>query len=296
MVGGHTRNKASKKTRVGFEPNFKQLTTVPKKDSRTTIMKRGTRIRKASRKKILSSDQLQTQVATRNQDGEAISSVSVQTESVSEITKGYKNAESQKAQETIRMLEKKLLEKDEEMKKQLKEKDEQMKRELMEKDGTMKKHLIDKDEIIANKDRTIEQMTLVEKEQGKTPMNTIGTKGGRITNISELTGQTMVRLTTNEIAGFGSRAEKLKLKELVAVVEGVVSVFCRKEIFPENKFLSDEMATMTLHLGYKQKKIALGYVTVQQLLQVGPKLVHQGLAKWRKNAQTQAMQNFRGKE
>ena len=160
----------------------------------------------------------------------------------------------------------------------------------------MKKHLIDKDEIIANKDRTIKQMTLVGKEEVKTPMNTIGTKGGRITKISELTGQTMVRFTTNEIAGFGPRAEKIKMKELVAAVESIVNVYCRKEIFPENKFLSDDMATMTLHLGYKQKKLALGYVTVQQLLQVGPKLVHQGLAKWRKNAQTQAMQNFRGKE
>ena len=108
MVGGHTRNKASKKTRVGFEQNFKQLTTVPKKDSRTTIMKRGSRIRKASRKKLLSSDRHQTQVATRNQDGEAISRVSVQTESVSETTLEYKNAESKEAQEMIRMLKKKL--------------------------------------------------------------------------------------------------------------------------------------------------------------------------------------------
>jgi len=178
-----------------------------------------------------------------------------------------------------------------------------MKRQLMEKDEimadndrTMKKQLIDKDEIIANKDKTIEQMTLVGKEEVKTPMNTIGTKGGRITKISELTGQTMVRLTTNEIAGFGPRAEKIKMKELVAAVESIVNVYCRKEIFPENKFLSDEMATMTLHLGYDQKKMALGNVTVEQLLQIGPKLVHQGLARWRKNAQNQAMQNFKGKE
>ena len=106
MVGGHTRNKASKKSRVGFKQNFKQLTTVPKKDSRTTIMKRGTRIRKASRKKLLSSDRHPTQVATQNQDGEAIPRVSVQTESVSETTLGYKNAESQEAQEMIRMLKK----------------------------------------------------------------------------------------------------------------------------------------------------------------------------------------------
>ena len=35
--------------------------------------------------------------------------------------------------------------------------------------------------------------------------------------------------------------------------------------FPENKFLSDEMATMALHLGYGQKKILLGNVTVEQL-------------------------------
>ena len=302
MVGGHTRNKASKKSREGFKQNFKPL-TVPKKDNKTTIMKRGSRIRKASRKRLLSSERHQTPVATRKQDGEAISSVSIQTESVSETTEGCKNAESRKAQERIRLLEKQLMDKDEEMKIKLMEKDETMKSQLMEKDGiiadnnrTMKKHLIDKDEIIADKDRTIEQMTLLEKEQGKTPMNTIGTKGGRITNISELTGQTMFRFTTNEIAGFGPRAEKNKMKELVAAVEGVVNMYCRKEIFPENKFMSDEMATMTLHLGYKQKKIALGNVTVQQLLQVGPKLVHQGLAKWRKNAQTQAMQNFKGKE
>ena len=56
------------------------------------------------------------------------------------------------------------------------------------------------------------------------------------------------------------------------------------------------MAEMALYLGYEQKKMALGNVTVEQLLQVGPKLVHQGLAKWRKNAQNQAMLNYKGKQ
>ena len=99
MVGGHTRNKASKKSRDGFKQNFKPL-TVPKKDNKTTtIMKRGSRIRKASRKRLMSSERHQTPVATRKQDGEAISSVSIQTESVSETTEGCKSAESRKAQE-----------------------------------------------------------------------------------------------------------------------------------------------------------------------------------------------------
>ncbi len=80
-------------------------------------MKHGSRIRKASRKRLLSSEQHQTQVATQKQDREAISSVSVQTESESETTKGYKNDESRKAQEKIRLLEKLLIDKDEEMKK-----------------------------------------------------------------------------------------------------------------------------------------------------------------------------------
>ena len=139
-------------------------------------------------------------------------------------------------------------------------------------------------------------MSVAGKEQGKTPISTIGTREGRFTNISELTGQTMIKLSTDEIAAFGPRAEKIKMKELVAAVEGVVKTYCRKEIFPENKFLSDEMAEMALYLGYKEKKMALGNVTVEQLLQVGPKLVHQGLAKWRKNAQNQAMVNYKGKQ
>ena len=302
MVGGHTRYVTKEKTQGSFNTNFRPP-TIQKKDNRTTIMKRGSRIRKASRKRLLSSEQPQTRGASRKQGREAISSVSVQTESESETTKGYMNDESRKSQEKIRMLEKLLMDKDEEVKIQLLDKDEAMKRQLMEKDEiianndrTMKKQLSDKDEIIANKDRTIEQMSLEGKEQGKTPISTIGTREGRFTNISGLTGQTMIKLSTDEIAAFGPRAEKIKMKELVAAVEGVVKTYCRKEIFPENKFLSDEMAEMALYLGYKQKKMALGNVTVEQLLQVGPKLVHQGLAKWRKNAQNQAMVNYKGKQ
>ena len=145
MVGGHTRNVTQEKTRGSFNTNFRPP-TVQKKDNRTTIMKRGGRIRKASRKRLLSSEQPQTRGASRKQGREAISSVSVQTESESETTKGYMSDESRKAKEKIRMLEKLLMDKDEEVKKQLLDKDEAMKRKLME-----------KDEIIADNDRTMKK-------------------------------------------------------------------------------------------------------------------------------------------
>ena len=52
---------------------------------------------------------------------------------------------------------------------------------------------------------------------------------------------------------------------------------------------------MELNMGYVKKKIATGNMTYKQLIQVGPKLVHQGLARWKKNTQNQAMNNYKGK-
>ena len=56
------------------------------------------------------------------------------------------------------------------------------------------------------------------------------------------------------------------------------------------------MAKMELDMGYTIKKMATGNVTKKKLIQVGPKLVHQGLERWRKNAQNQAMNNYKGKK
>ena len=50
-------------------------------------------------------------------------------------------------------------------------------------------------------------------------------------------------------------------------------------------FVDDWMAEMLIEIGYDKKKIAMGDVTFQQLIQVGRKLVHGDLARWRKNAQ-----------
>ena len=51
------------------------------------------------------------------------------------------------------------------------------------------------------------------------------------------------------------------MKELIAAVASIVNVYCRKEFFPKNKFLINEMAKMELNMGYVKKKIAIGNVT-----------------------------------
>ncbi len=85
------------------------------------------------------------------------------------------------------------------------------------------------------------------------------------------------------------------MKDLVAAVETVVNMYCRKEIFPKTKFVTEAWAIRFLHTGYMRKKIAVRNVILAELTQVGPKLIHQGLSRWRKNAQHQAMNNCKGK-
>ena len=73
-----------------------------------------------------------------------------------------------------------------------------------------------------------------------------------------------------------------EMGKLVASIDSIVKVFCRTDIFQRSKFVHDRTAEMLLEIGYL--KIAMVNVTFQQLIQVGPKLVHQGLAKLKKNA------------
>ena len=126
-------------------------------------------------------------------------------------------------------------------------------------------------------------------------MNSVGTKEGKITKISNLTGQSLAGVTIAELTSFSTRLERKQMKDLVAAVKSIVNVYCRKEIFLGNKFVCHEMAVMSLNTGHQRKKIAMGDVTYEQLIQVWPKLVHQGLARWGKNAQNQAMNNYKGK-
>ena len=45
------------------------------------------------------------------------------------------------------------------------------------------------------------------------------------------------------------------MKELVDAIESIVNVYCRKEFFPKNEFLNDDMAIMELNIGYGTKKL-----------------------------------------
>ena len=41
-------------------------------------------------------------------------------------------------------------------------------------------------------------------KQGSTPMNSVGTKGGKITKISDLTGQSLARVTIAKLTSFST--------------------------------------------------------------------------------------------
>ena len=42
--------------------------------------------------------------------------------------------------------------------------------------------------------------------------------------------------------------------------------YCRKDFFPKNKFLIDDVAIMELNMGYVKNNIAMGNVTREQLI------------------------------
>ena len=67
MVGGHTRNKALKKSEMVFTANFKANTG---SDMRKRRMNRNSIMRLATRKKITADVQKQTKKATRKKGGE----------------------------------------------------------------------------------------------------------------------------------------------------------------------------------------------------------------------------------
>ena len=69
----------------------------------------------------------------------------------------------------------------------------------------------------------------VSQKQGSTSMNSVGTKGGRITKISDLTGHTLTGFTTTKLTSFATQVERKQMKGLVAAVESIVNVYCRKK-------------------------------------------------------------------
>ena len=209
-----------------------------------------------------------------------------ESDTVCENQKQCKNTEQEKLEEKLRLLTEELSNKNKKLYDNEKTIDEmkQKQKDMEKRDSEMNK-----------KFEKMKHKMEVTKKKESTPMNSVGTKGGIITKMSELTGQTLNGISKTEIARYRTGIEREQMKELVAAVTSIVNVYCRKEIFPNNKFLTDKMAEMALQIGYTRRKIAIGMVTMEQLLHVGPKLVHQGVARWRKNAQHQAMKNYKGK-
>ena len=93
MVGGHTRNKALKEWGRGFTANFKSK---QRSDMRNKRINWNNKMRPATGKMILATVQNETQEATRKQGGEAISSISVQSETVCETNKQCQDTEQKK--------------------------------------------------------------------------------------------------------------------------------------------------------------------------------------------------------
>ena len=188
----------------------------------------------------------QTKKATRKNSGETMTSISTQSESVSERDLEWQKSKERKLEETIRLLTEELLNKDKKISdnETIIERMERKEKEMEKRDSEKSKEM----EKVRHK---LEET----KKQGSTPMNSVGTKGGRITKISELTGQTLTGFTKAKLTSFRTRVEREQMKQLVAAVESIVNVYCRKEIFPKYKFLNDDMAIMALNIGYGTKKI-----------------------------------------
>ena len=175
----------------------------------------------------------------------AISSILAQGETVCENNLQCKNTEQKKLKETMWLLTKEISNKNKKLSDNEKTIDRMAKREKeMEKRDSEKSKEMEK----------IKHKLEVSKKQGSTPMNSVGTKGqGMVTKISELTGQTLTGFTTTELTSFCTRVEREQMKELVAAVKSIVNVYCRKECFPINKFLTDDMAAMALKIGYAKR-------------------------------------------
>ena len=211
----------------------------------------------------------QTQVKRRHVGVDAVSSVSIHSETVCETNAQSKDTEIKKLKETI---------------------------SLMRKEVEEANSRVEEANSRVEKVNSVLKIMKDDKKEGA-PMNSVGTTHeGKITKISTLTGQSVARLTIDKQTSFTTRDQKQEMKDLVASVETIVNMYCRKEIFPKTKFVTDAWAIKLLHTGYTRKKIAVGNVTFPQLTQVGPKLIHQGLSRWRKNAQHQAMNNYKGKK
>ena len=277
------RNRGVRKTKKLF--NTRTLGNEESNEPKARMNRNRTR-RVATRKPKKDDVENQTKKATRKNSGETMTSISTQSETVSERDSEWQTSKERKLEETIRLLTEELLNKDKKIS------DNETIIERMErKEKEMEKRDSEKSKEMEKVKHELEET----KKQGSTPMNSVGTKGGRITKISELTGHTLTGFTKVELTSFRTRVEREQMKQLVAAVESIVNVYCRKEIFPKYKFLNDDMAIMALNIGYGTRKISVGSVTKEQLLLVGPKLVHQGVARWRKNAQNQAMNNYKGK-
>ena len=76
------------------------------------------------------------------------------------------------------------------------------------------------------------------QKQGSTSMNSVGTKGGKITKISDLTGQSLAGVTTAELTSFGIRVERKEMKDLVAAVESILNMCIVEKTYFQKKQVS----------------------------------------------------------
>ena len=177
MVGVRTRNKGLRKSEMVFETNFKA--NLGSDRPKATINWKGIR-RVATREKITDDVQKQTQKATRKNGGEAMSSISTQSETVCETNLQWQNTKEKKLEETIRLLTEEISNKDKKI-----SDNETIIERMARREKEMEKRDSEKSKEMEKIKHELEET----KKQESTPMNSVGTKGGRITKISELTGQ-----------------------------------------------------------------------------------------------------------
>ena len=191
MVGVRTRNRGVRKTKKVF--NTRTLGNKKSNKPKARMSWNGTR--KTKKDDV----ENQTKKATRKNHGEAMTSVSTQSETVSERDSEWRKSKERKLEETIRLLTEELLNKDKKIS------DNETIIERMErKEKEMEKHDSEKSKEMEKVKHELEET----KKQGSTPMNSVGTKGGRITKISELTGQTLIGFTKAELTSFRTRVER----------------------------------------------------------------------------------------
>ena len=210
MVGGHTRNKAFEETSMDVARNTRAKHNNEK------------RMKKNNQKKRIKQAvpvPKQTQVKRRHVGVAAVSSVSIHSETVCETNAQSKDTEIKKLKETL---------------------------SLMRKEVEEANSRVEEANSRVEKVNSVLKMMKDDKQEGA-PMNSVGTTHeGKITKISTLTGQSVAGLTIDKQTSFTTRDQKQEMKDLVASVETIVNMYCRKEIFPKTKFVTNEWAIKSL--------------------------------------------------